>query len=516
MPSNPVIPKSRANSAGLGNHIYPLVLCACRFVLAITQFSVGLDTYYAFESLKQKKNPFEGSLASIADSRIDYSWVPVSDSSDSTADQNVQNKFFNYYLIRLVHFLNDQTSAFVLYPCIITLCFLMILCIYDLFEIFQKRFSSKKVRKIGFWIQVSLCSAIVFQAILQGVILVWHNGNVSHMEVLYPFIFSHGSSKNAKHDLLLKTGSRDLKRRLIACVLFNLASLVPDTYLMLVRTLQPLRLYVMVNSIKVLSVMTMFACFIAGFIVKYSVGCAIDPKLMSDKTTINIMKHNKNINVHDLYPNTGWYVDSNIKNSGYIGDDYTYVPVFDLVQAINSRVNRTAKRLVTKEAYKDPLPKFFGDIGEKDENYGALDTQKGLEVYTFVRASYDHVLHVYDVFLWVTFYVALLSTGLVVSNFLLVVKRHKLLLYTNVMIEAIAIALQVCSCFMAKYSMAGADFFCDIKEYIPATTGANFESMAVYAWVCRSKGLFTIVLSFISIWIALCVGNLLVLYLLWR
>lgn len=485
-------------------------------ILAITQFSVAIDTYYAFIELSRLKGDLSGSLSSIADSNVDTTWVPTL-ATPVGKDQNYgKNKLFNYFIIRLIHFLNNQVGKFALYPAVVTLSAMMILSAYDLFEIYQDRFSKIVVQRVGFWLRVSLYIVSLMLIILQTVVLLLENGNVSHMEVMYPFLFAYGAKEKISHEMLLKTGTRALKRRLVACFLFNLGSLVPDTYLILVNTVQPLRFYVIVNSLKMAASMVILAACFMGCIVHHYVTAGLDPKLMSDKTTINIMSRNHNIAVDDIYPNTGWNMDARTHNSSYIGDHYKFLPVFDLGDTITSRISRTTKLLHPPDRTVLSPPKFFDPVEATEPGYSALKEQKGFGVYTFVQDSFVHARLILRVFIRVSAYIWVVSLCLAICNFSLVYKRHKFLLYINVLVDLIAMAVHFCNALMAKYPIDGADFFCEIKDYIPAASGASFEAMTIYSWMCRCKEMFTLVFATVVVMPVLCIGNLVVLYLLWR
>ncbi|KAK1938701.1 hypothetical protein X943_003552 [Babesia divergens] len=515
MAASSAVPRASVENSR-SERMYPLVLCICRVVLAVTQFSVAYDTYLSFADLSVlNENSFDTPLSSIADTKTLYEWVPVMPSGDSIVKNYGKNQLFNYFIIRVIHFLHGNITSLLIYPASITLAFMVILSLYDLFEIYQTRYSKAKLQETGYWLHLVLFTASIALIILQAVILLFESGGISHMEVLYPFLFAYNSGQNS-HKMLLKIGAGSLKRGLVASVIFNLGSLVPDTYLLLVKTLQPLRLYIIVNSMKIACGMTVVAAFIMGCIVRYYVGAGVDPKLMGDKTTLNIWKHNQLINVNDIYPTTQWTLDNNISNSAYIEADYTHLPVLDLPKYITSRVNRTTKHFTRIQGAGLEVPEFFARMEDTEDKMRPLIRAKSINVYSFVQNSFGHALHVLKVFLYVVSFVGLSSLSFGSFSFLLVLRRHKLLLYINVLVDAFAVVVHLCNMIMVRYPMEGSEFFCNIKEYIPAGSGATFEAMAIYAWMCRASQLFKLVHGIAAVLALLSIGNIGVLYMLWK
>ncbi|ORM40705.1 uncharacterized protein BXIN_2374 [Babesia sp. Xinjiang] len=492
------------------DNVYPLFLCAIRFVLSLTQFSVAIDTYVMLNDLnRMDDDAFDVSLTNIADTANNYDWVPVLP-SDNPPSNYGNNKLFNLFIVTLVHFFRRQVGLLVLYPAMLSLIFMTMLSLFDLFEIFQSALSRSKIRSIGVWAQTVIYGMTFMLTTIQLVTLLYESSEISHMEIVYSFLFVYGKNTGSGNPMLLKTGVRSLKYRLVACIIFNLASLVPDTYLMLVRLLQPLRLYVIVNAMKVASSLICVGTFLMVCIIRYYVNASLDPKLLGDKTTLDIMKNNQLLNVQDYYPQTQWNMGKDVQNSSFITRDLTYLPVFHMGKVIDSRLAVTIEEL---KLAKHDTSKITNAPSSQEQD---IEFEKQLAMYTFVQNGYAQLKTALDVFLYLSGYIAFVSFIFGMYGFVLVVKRHKLLLYVNFVVDVAALLWQLCNIIMTFYPRQATDFFCDAPLYLPGNGTLNFETNAVFTWMCRAKSLATLLLAVTLVQGCLYLCDVFVLYVLWR
>ncbi|GIX64464.1 HEAT repeat-containing protein 1 [Babesia caballi] len=494
---------------------FALILCFCRFVLSLTQFSVATDTFVIMNELNRMHgDDHDVGLTNLAETAVDYDWVPTFPQDAKTPPNYGTNKLFNYFIIRLIRYLHRQLGQLVLYPACISLFFMTVLSVYNLFEIFQTKWSQSKVQKVGTWLQTTLYSLTFTVITLQCVTLIYEGSEISFMEVMYPHLFSSRADTQNLPSLLLKTGVRSLRGRLVACIFFNLGSLVPDTYLILMRTLHPLRLYVIVNGMKVASSVLTFGAFIMMWIVRFYITASMDPKLMGDRTTIKFMQNDPLVNVEDHYPVMRWAVSHPV-NTAYISDERTYLPVFDFKDNLYSRSERTVESMKSNTQLKLTVPTFLNSTTAKPAQ-ADVEFQTNLTMYAFVRSSFSQLRTVLKVTFYMALYFGVASFALAVYGFILVIRRHKLILYVNFLVDFVAIVLHCCHILMALYSMNGVDFFCDIKDYMPASKVLNFEALAVATWMCRAKSLCTLIFSMNIVQILLFLSDIIVLYLLWK
>ncbi|GBE61596.1 hypothetical protein, conserved [Babesia ovata] len=477
--------------------MYPIILCACRFVLSLTQFSVAMDTFVLLREKNRMPNyDYDMSLTKLAETAQNYDWVPVYPTSDAVPNDYGKNKLFNLFILRLVHYLHRQLGQLIMYPSTLSLFFMTILSLYDLFEFFQSRWSPIRVRKLGALMQKIFYTTTFIVITVQLVTMLYESSEICHMEIMCPFLFS--SKGTAVNNMLIRSGVRSLKGRLVACILFNLGSLVPDTYLILVRTLQPLRLYVIVNALKVAGGTLCFSTFVMICIVRFYINAAIDPRLLADKTTQQLM-------------NKGTVMNQNAFNTSYMKTDLTYLPVFNLKDTLHSRIERTVagmqnNKLVVPDFLKDP---------SASRSQAAVDLQTNLTMYSFLRSSFAQVRTTLDVIFYQSLYLTIMCMTLGLYGFVLVIKRHKLILYINLMVNIIATLVHICHALMLVYGMHVSDFFCTIDAYTPANVPPSLGTMAIYTWMCRTKTLSILMFVIAILQAVLSLTDSVGLYLLW-
>ncbi|CDR95191.1 hypothetical protein, conserved [Babesia bigemina] len=478
--------------------IYPLILCACRFVLSLTQFSVAMDTFVLLREMnRMPEYDYDMSFNDLASTAQDYDWVPTYPKSGSMPSNYGQNKLFNLFIIRLTHFLHRQLGQLVIYPSTLSLFFMTILSVYDLFEFLQKRWSPVRVRRLGALMQKIFYYTTFLVITVQLVTMMYESSEICHMEILYPYLFRFRSNTKV-HQMLIDGGVRSLKGRLVACILFNLGSLVPDTYLILVRTLQPLRLYVIINALKVAGGTLLFSTFITICIVRYFINAGTDPRLFADDTPSQLM-------------NKGVAVDPSVANTSFISDNLKYLPVYNLKDTVYSRVARTVAGM---EKNKLSVPDFLKTPASKPTE-AAVTFQNKLAIYNFIRSNIAQVVTTLDVVLYQSLYLTVVCMALGLYGFVLVIKRHKLILYVNFMVDVIAACVHACHALMLMYGMQVAEYFCGIDVYMPAEGTLSLGTKAVFTWMCRSKALYILMFVIAIIEAALSVTDCVALYLLW-
>ncbi|EDO06290.1 putative integral membrane protein [Babesia bovis T2Bo] len=510
--------------------IYPLLLCGCRFILSLTQFSVAVDTFVMLKELNRMNNDsFDVSLRNIADTvePKDYDWVPTlttpKDRGEAITTNYGTNKLFNLYIIRLSHYFRRQLGEIVICPATISLIFMTVLTVFDLYEILQSTYARAKLQRIRTWLQTSLYVFTFTLITLQLVTLLYESSEIAHMEVVYSFLFAYESRIDTLNPMLMKSGVRSLKYRLVACIIFNIASLVPDTYLILVRTIQPLRLYTIVNSMKVATGLITLGTLVMIGIMKYYILSALDPKLLGDKTSIQLIQHNPLMDINYYYPRTTNKVDMITTSSSFISQELTHLPVFSNSDQINFRLLRTIKELrLNEENYgsKDAITVTQKIVNQFENKPSPTNTNVALETnmanYAFVQSSYAQMKTALNVLLLLCVYFTISALGFGLYAFLMVIRRHKIYIYVNLIVDVVGIVWQVCNIILAVYPMETTEFFCDAGTYLPGTATLNFETNAVFTWFCRAKPIASLLFGMAIVQLAIFVSDIIVLYLLWK
>ncbi|GFE54642.1 hypothetical protein BaOVIS_020460 [Babesia ovis] len=501
----------------LRESLYPLLLCACRFILSLTQFSVAIDTFVILKELNRMSDDnFDVSLTTIADGVTDYNWVPTLGGERGAKENYGTNKVFNLFIIRLIHYFRRQLGQVVLYPAAISLLFMTILSAYDIFEIFQSRWPRSKLRRIRRWLQTSLYVLTFTLITLQLVTLLYESSEISHMEVVYSFLFAYNTMSRSTNPMLMKTGIRSIKYRLVACIIFNIASLVPDTYLILVRMLQPLRLYAIVNSMKIANGLITLGAFVMICILRYYILASLNPKVLGDATTLKIMEYDPVYDANDYYPNSKWKFPDNVTNTSFVKQDVSYLPAFIHGRHIDSRVLRTLDELKLSVANKESEIRTMMYRLYSSGRTTETEFQTSMAMYAFVQNAYAQIRTALDVMSYLSVYLTMSALGFGVYAFLMVLRRHKLYVYINMVVDLVAIVWQVCNIIMTSYPMLATEFFCDAATHLPGTATLNFETNAVFTWMCRSKSLATLLFGLTVVQTALFLSDVAVLYLLWR
>ncbi|KAK2194874.1 uncharacterized protein BdWA1_003645 [Babesia duncani] len=323
------------------------------------------------------------------------------------------------------------------------------------------------------------------------------------MEILYPFLFANKNNESSCPSMLLKNESCLLKRRVVATILFVMASMAPDAYLLIMNTLRPLRLYAIVNFVKIICGMIAVGFFGMAFIIRVYMDAALDPKRLGDRATLSFLKNNATVNVSDYYPKTGWELPKGITSTQHFQQDLQYLPVHCYQDLINARIRSTLKTLQEDADSKlDKDNNIFQRVFKKNGNFtfGELQ-QRNILFYSYTRNSFDHAKKALEMFANVNLLIAITTLAAGFLAFSLCMKRHKFMAIGNCILESVVIVTHACYITFLQFPLDGTKLYCNTQSYIPSPQ-TSFEAMTIFTWMCRMTPMFYSAITLASVLVA--------------
>ncbi|AFZ81114.1 hypothetical protein BEWA_005220 [Theileria equi strain WA] len=448
---------------------YPLILLLCRIILSISQLSVALYVWSIFRTLSRLESggKYDLDLATVTESNVDVTWVPTIERDDTKSELYGMNKYFNLFMIRLLHYFHGKVLDFLLCPSIIVFILMTIQSISDIIQWYKSRLGRSHLSKSNIKFRSILYFGASVAIILQYIFVIFYSENICRTEMLYPFLFWKKNGTLTRSELLA-TGSCKLGKRLILSIILTSLSLVPDTFLLILGVLPTFRTFAIIHGLKFFGSIIILGFIIITFNLKKYINIAQNPNILDNSE--NVINNVSKDGIKTLY-----------KQLRY---KYNLSPINNYSDMINYRVSKTVTRLSSPTGIDDKVLSLF-KLSETD-----FDANMHLSYFIFTRNIHKQTLQTIKSFIYSGLYVVVVSFVDAVVGLLLLIKQQRFLVPVLGFVNFVSWIAQIFHTIMVQFPIYNSRFFCEIKEYTPTTRHISFETVTICNWICEMITLF--------------------------